>query len=173
MILQAGHPARVNWRFQGKYLDPVDAAIPTPTLEANVLIPPKALSASLTFNAITTFTVQQLQIVMGNTLAVRSDINDATGVGGIAITNRAPTGSFNPEAVLVGTYNFWQDWINSTLRQLSAQLGATTGNKLLVTCPKLAIEQIREAERAGILVFEIPFSLAFNAGDDEVSLKFS
>jgi len=173
LILQAGHPARINWRFLGKYQDPVDAAVPTPTLEANTLTPPKALAANLTFNAITTFTVEQLQIVLGNALAVRPDINDSTGVAGIVITGRAGTGSFNPEAVLVGTYNFWADWINSTLRQISAQVGATTGNKLLVTCPKVAIEQIKEADRQGVLVFEIPFSLAFNAGDDEVSLKFS
>jgi len=173
LILQAGHPARINWRFLGKYQDPVDAAVPTPTLEGNALTPPKALAASLTFNAITTFVVQQLQIVLGNTLAIRPDINDATGVAGIAITNRAGTGSFNPEAVVNATYNFWADWINSTLRQISAQVGSATGNKLLVTLPKVALDQIREAEREGILVFEIPFSLAFNAGDDEVSLKFS
>lgn len=173
LILQAGHPARINWRFLGKYQDPADAAVPTPTLEGNALAPPKALAASLTFNAITTFVVQQLQIVLGNTLAIRPDINDATGIAGIAITNRAGTGSFNPEAVVNATYNFWQDWINSTLRQISAQVGSATGNKLLVTLPKVALDQIREAEREGILVFEIPFSLAFNAGDDEVSLKFS
>ena len=173
LILHAGHPALINWRFMGKYQDPIDAALPTPTLEGNALTPPKALAASLTFNAITTFTVEQLQIVLGNSLAVRPDINDATGVAGVVITNRVGTGSFNPEAVLVGTYNFWQDWINSTLRQISAQVGSATGNKLLVTCPKVAIDQIKEAERQGVLVFEIPFSLAYNAGDDEVSLKFS
>ena len=173
LILQAGHPARINWRFLGKYQEPVDAGLVTPTLEANALIPPKALAANLTFNAITTFVVQQLQIVLGNTLAVRPDINDATGVAGVSITNRAGTGSFNPEAVVNATYNFWQDWINSTLRQISAQVGSVAGNTLLVTCPKVALDQIKEAERDGVLVFEVPFSLAFNAGDDEVSLKFS
>ncbi|MBI3320020.1 MAG: hypothetical protein HYZ89_05485, partial [Candidatus Omnitrophica bacterium] len=152
LICQAGHPARLNWRFLGKYQEPADAAIPTPTLEANALAPPKALAASLTFNAITTFVVQQMQIVLGNTLAIRPDINDTHGVAGIAITNRAGTGSFNPEAVVNATYNFWQDWINSTLRQISAQVGAAAGNKMLITCPKVAVDQIREAEREGVLV---------------------
>lgn len=173
LICQAGHPARLNWRFLGKYQEPADAALPTPTLEANALTPPKALSANLTFNAITTFVVQQMQIVLGNALGVRPDVNDAHGVAGIVITNRAGAGSFNPEAVVNAAYNFWQDWINSTLRQISAQVGSTAGNTLLITCPKVAVDQIREAERDGVLVFEIPFSLAFNAGDDEVSLKFS
>lgn len=173
LICQAGHPARINWRFLGKYQEPIDAALPTPTLEANALTPPKALSANLTFNGINTFVVQQLQVVLGNSLAIRPDINDAHGVAGIAIANRAGTGSFNPEAVVNAGYNFWQDWINSTLRQISAQVGSAAGNTLLITCPKVAVDQIREAEREGILVFEIPFSLAFNAGDDEVSLKFS
>lgn len=173
LIAQAGHPARINWRFLGKYQEPLDEALPAPTLEANALTPPKALAAALTFNGLTNFVVQQLQIVLGNALAVRPDINDPHGVAGIVVTNRAGAGSFNPEAVLKAAYNFWQDWVNSTLRQLSAQVGASAGNTLLVTCPKLAVDQIREAERDGVLVFEIPFSLAFNAGDDEVSLKFS
>jgi hypothetical protein len=173
LILQAGHPARLNWRFLGKYQEPADAALPTPTLEANALTPPKALSANLTFNGITSLVVQQLQIVLGNALGIRPDINNAHGVAGIIITNRAGSGSFNPEAVVNAAYNFWQDWINSTLRQLSAQVGSAAGNTLLVTCPKVAVDQIREAERDGVLVFEIPFSLAFNAGDDEVNLKFS
>lgn len=168
MILKAGEPARLRWTFRGIYNAPTDTALAAPTFETNVNAPPKVLGSAFTFNSISTFVVQQLTITLGNVIANREDVNATHGYKGFAVTMRKATALMNPEAFTVATYDAFTDWINATLRQLSVVVGATAGSIMTITLPKCEIDDIRQGEREGIETWEIPLSLAYNTGDDEI-----
>ena len=170
MILAAGQPARIRWTFRGIYLVPTDTALAAPTYETNVNAPPKVLGTSFTFNSIATFVVQQLTITLGNVIANREDINATHGYKGFAVTTRKAIATLNPEAFTVATYDAFTDWINATLRQLSVVVGATAGSMMTITLPKCEIDDIRQGDREGIETWELPLSLAYNTGDDEVQI---
>jgi len=173
LIAAAGQPARLRWTFRGLYATPTDVAVPAPTFESGVNSPPKVLSVNLTFNSISTFVAQQAQINLGNNIANRQDVNSTHGYKGFVISHRAGTGTWNPEAFAVATYDVWTDWINATLRQLSLAIGSGAGNVCTITAPKLQVTDIRQADREGVEVLEIPFALAYNAGDDELQLVYT
>jgi hypothetical protein len=63
--------------------------------------------------------------------------------------------------------------VAATQRQLSLIVGASAGNILTITAPKVILDAVNSADREGIRVDEIPFRLAQNAGDDELTLNFT
>ncbi len=173
LVAKAGEPARLRWTFRGLYAVPTSVAFPTPTYEAGINTPPKALSTNLTVNAISTFVAQQVTITLENMIATRPDVNSATGIKGFVITDRKGKGTWNPESFPIATYDLWTDWINATLRQLSMVLGSGAGNICTITCPKLMIDDIQQQEREKLEIWNIPFSLAYNTGDDEISIVYT
>lgn len=173
LVLKAGEPARLRWTFRGLYNAPTDTALSAPTFETNVNAPPKVLASSFTFNAVSSLVVQQVTINLGNKLANREDVNATHGYKGFAVTDRQATGIINPESFPIATYDAFADWIAATQRQLSMVVGATAGSIMTVTLPKCGIDDIRQADRDGIEVWEIALSLAYNAGDDEVQIVFT
>jgi len=168
-----GQPARLRWTFRGLYEAPTDIAVPAPTFEAGIHAPPKVLGVNLTVNSITTFVAQQVSLDLGNQLANRADVNATHGYKGFVVAGRQGSGSWNPEAFVVATYDVWTDWINATLRQLSLVIGSGAGNLCTITAPKIEVNDVRQGEREGIETFEIPFSLAYNVGDDEIQLVYT
>lgn len=172
-VAAMGTPARLRWTFRGLYLVPTDVAVPAPTFESQVNTPPKVLAVSLTFNSLTTFVAQQVTLDLGNQLANRPDVNATHGYKGFVVVSRQGRGTWNPEAFVVATYDVWTDWINATLRQLSLVIGSGAGSICTITCPKCEVDDIRQGEREGVETFEIPFSLAYNAGDDELQLVYT
>jgi hypothetical protein len=167
----AGQYATLEFNFRGKYNLPTTVAIPSaPTYETTT--PPVVENAAFTLNGVTSLVVQDVGINIDNNIAERDDISSANGIAAFTIVGRKPSGSFNPEAVLVSTYDFYSDWVGSTQRQLSLVVGSVSGNKCTITCPKVTIDNIADGEREGVLTKEIPFSLGQNTGNDEIELKF-
>jgi hypothetical protein len=170
--MTAGDYATLNFSFKGLYNAPTDVAlISAPTYETTT--PPIVQNASLTLNSLTTLVVQELSLDLANEIAERDDISAATAIKAFNVANRKPKGKFNPEAMLVASYGFWADWVASSQRALSAVLGATAGNIVTITAPKVTLDGIDEGERERVLTKEIPFSLGQNAGNDEIQIKFT
>jgi len=165
----AGQYATLEFSMRGNYSTVADVSLPgSPTFETTV--PPIVESAQFTINSVSTLVVQEVNLSMDNVIAERDDINSANGLKGFEVTGREPKGSFNPEAVLVATYNFWSDWVASSQRALSMVIGSASGNKITVTAPKVVVESIADGDRNGILTRDIPFRLGQNAGNDEIVL---
>jgi hypothetical protein len=141
-----------------------------PTYEST--IPPVVESASFTLNADADLVVQELNLDLANEVAPRDDISSANAISQFIITNRNPKGNFNPEALLIASYDFWTEWVASTQRALSVVVGSASGNKCTITAPKVTLDNITDGERERILTREIPFTLGQNAGNDEIQLKF-
>lgn len=171
-VCEAGQPGKVNWTFQGTYEAAGDAAVLSPvTYDAPT--PPLVLSSGFTLNAVTTFVAQQLSVGLGNTIVLRDDINSPSGYAAALITARAGSGSFNPEATTVATYDFEREWRDAEQRAMEISLGDVPGNRIKISAPKIQLDAPAHADREGIFTFDIPFFLAMNTGDDEIIIELT
>jgi len=168
----AGQIAKLSFTFNGLYELPTDAAAPSaPTYGSTK--PAVVESAQLTLNGVTSLVVQEVSVDVQNNIVAADDVNAATGISKFALTGRKPTGKITPEAVLLATYDFWTDWVNATARAASMVIGATAGNIVTISMPKLNIDSVSLGDKSGILTRELPFRAAANAGNDELSFIFT
>ena len=174
LVFEVGKYPTINWDMKGLYTAPADATPAAQTFSS--VVPPTVLSAGLTVEttAYASGVVEKVQIKMNNEIVMRKSMNDATGLLEWLLTGRKPSGSLDPEAVLEATYPFWARWAAGTQVALNlGPIGATSGNIITVTAPKLQFQEINYADRSGQLAYDIPFSLAMNAGDDELVITFT
>jgi len=169
--LEAGGIAVLEFKFQGLYTALSDVSDPGNASYESTL-PPVVESANFTINSVNSLVVQSMNIDIANEISQRDDINSSGGIKGFVITGRKPNGTFNPEAVLSATYDWWTDWVNANRRALSVVVGSADGNKCTISAPKVSIDAINEGEKNGIITDEIPFRLSIDSGDDEIELKF-
>lgn len=147
-----------------------DVAIISPTFQSTVPRPLLSTSFSLHgFSAKCT----SFSIDMGNTITPRQDMSKASGFISTIIGNRRPVGNFVVEKELVATKDWYGIWKAGTESTLSLVLGATAGNILTVTAPKVQIMNITEQDDGGIKKLSIDVKFNLSAGDDELSLAFT
>lgn len=171
LLLNTGETAKLEFTMMGKYEAPTDVAIASPTYDSTV--PPVVLDSSFTFDSDATLLAQNLELDLGSVVSTRPDFNETTGIEGFAITAREGGGSFNPEAELIAGYDFWTIWTASTQKALSVVVGATAGNICTITCPKVVLEGLGYGDREGVRIFDIPFKLSRDSGDDEIAIAFT
>lgn len=167
---EAGKFGTFSWTFKGLYVAPTDAAIPGGAV-FNAQKPPPFLNASLTLAGYAAI-IQAFSFDMANDIQRREDANSAEGVIGFVIGGRDTQGSINPEAVPEATHPFWADWKNATEKAFAATFGSVVGAKIDITAPKAQAREMSWGDRNTVRTYEIPLTLAQNAGDDEVKLKF-
>lgn len=160
----------IEFNMTGIYVDPLDQALPTPTILD--LVPPACAGIGLTVGSYTPV-LSSLQLAMGNQVVHRKDLNADTGITGISIVDRQPAGSVDPEADKLSNFNPWSAWSSGTKASISATLGSTSGNKITITVPKAQYGGPKYGDRDGTLVYELPFTPTIDAtGDDELKLEF-
>lgn len=170
--IEAGAIATASFTFKGKYNAPTDVAAPTaPTYEATV--PPIVESSQFMLNSVSTLIAQAINVDLNNELVDEEDLNSANAIAGFLITGRKPSGTMNPEEVLVATYPFVADWVAANQRAMSVVIGATAGNIVTVSAPKVTIDSVGDGDRNGIKTQELPFRCSQNAGNDELTLNFT
>lgn len=170
---EAGKFAKIEWTFTGFYTAPSDVSAPSAATYEST-IPAVVESAAFTLNSNTSLVVQQLTIEQNNQVEDRDDISGTnSGLKEIIITGRKPGGTFNPEQVLVATYDFYADWAASTARALSVIVGTVAGNKITITAPKVTIDSFDDDNRNGILTKNVPFRMSRNSGNDELRFSFA
>ncbi|HNV61407.1 MAG TPA: phage tail tube protein [Candidatus Cloacimonas acidaminovorans] len=169
--IEAGGIGIMSFDMKGLYNAPTDVVNPTaPTYETT--LPPIVESSLFTLNSVNSLIVQAVNIDLNNEIVEQDDINSVGGIKGFIITARKPSGSLNPEAVSMSTYNFQSDFVGATARALSLVIGSANGNKLTITAPKLTLDSVGDGDRNGLRALDIPFSLSKDAGNDELILKF-
>ena len=93
--LVAGQIGLLSIKGQGQYVLPVDSALPSaPTYEAT--LPPAVQNANFTYNSNSTFVIKEVDIDLGNTIALRDDITSPNGLKACIITGRKAKGKFSP-----------------------------------------------------------------------------
>ena len=169
--LTAGEYGVLSFTFRGMYNAPTDVALPTtPTFETTT--PPTVQSAAFTINSVSSLIIQEVNIDIANTLAEHESVNATNGLSGFFVSERKPKGSFNPEATLLATYDYFTDWASSTSRALSVVIGSVNGNKCTITAPAVTIDSLSDADRNSLLAKDIPISFGQSSGNDEIQFKF-
>lgn len=168
--LESGQFGTIKWTFQGLYVGPADIAYPSPTYNAQ--LPPKCIAGTFTMGGYTPIATK-LEVNIGNSFGRKDDINATLGIKEVIINGRDPKGSFNPEVVTIATKDFWTAWNAATVQALSCLVGATGGNKYTISGPKCIYDEVGYGDRDGVAVYEIPFSMAMDSGDDELQILFT
>lgn len=170
LALQVGQRAMMNFSFKGFSVAPVDASLPSPTLDSTKPVPIKGASFTLGGYAAV---IANLNLDMQNQVEMTDDMNDSSGYEEAIILDRNPQGSLDPQNTLVATHNWWNDWQQGTEQALSMTLGATAGNIVTLTAPKIVDRELQPGDRQGLSIYEVPFTAAGSSGDDEVSIALT
>lgn len=117
--------------------------------------------------------INALECNMQNVVELSDDVNATGGYGGVNIVDRNVQGSMNPEATLIATKDWWAAWQAATQQALTLTVGATAGNIITFSGPKVVQRELTPGDRNGLFIYDIPISYAEDAGDDEVSLVFT
>ena len=171
---KAGEPVIVSFAMQGRYDKPTDIAFPTTVTDLGGA-PVVAMNQAFVYNSLNPV-VESLSFSLNNTLAVQANMDDAVahGAQAIIITDRDPSGSFNPEVVLAATTpDYWTYFEAVTQKALTYVVSDSAANTLTVSLPKTEIMNITPGDLGGISIYDIPFKCVRNSGDDEISLTFA
>lgn len=171
---KVGEPMFAEFEFLGVYVPPTDLApIGAVTYELTTE-PQPILSATFSIGGYAA-KIENLTVDMTNTLALRTDISQASGFFSCLVTDRRPKGGFDPEDTLVATQDWWGKLKAGTEGAMSMVIGATGGNIITITAPKVQYANVQEAERNRLMTLgvELNFNKSVSAGNDEVSIAFT
>jgi len=164
---KSGEPVFMDFEFQG-----VEAGITDTAFLSNVTYettkPPAFLSALFSVDAYSA-KIGEMDIDVGNTLAVRDDVNDQRGILSFAITGREVTGAFNPEMVSCAAHDFHSKWFLGAEMVVDFTIGSVAGNKFRFYIPKAQYTKVEDEDRDGLQLAKSAFSLngSVTPGDDE------
>lgn len=157
-----------HFRFVGKYVPVVDAAVPT-TADFSAFQTPRASIPTWT-GALTVggyaAKVAALSVDMANELSHAIWMNNET----MGIVDRRPRGSMTVEQVNVAVKNYFTDIQGATLSALAFTHGTTSGNRVAVNAPKMQIVDVEEAVFENTAAYRFNTAFMPNAGNDEVAI---
>jgi hypothetical protein len=115
-----------------------------------------------------------MSLDMGVSIAMPADLIGADAYGEIEITGRAVTGSIDPLAKVVATYNWVTKWkADTSVAITTGAVGGTAGNKWTLACPTAQYTELAHGDRDGIITRQVTFAANESSGDDEMSLAFT
>jgi hypothetical protein len=166
---EAGGYAVINFTFTGNYNRPQAQAMPVNAVFEDI-VPPQVELAQFAYGADAALVVNAFTLDAANTVVARPDVNSTDGFRGVRISNRNPTGGFDPEAEVDQT--FWQQLEESTQSTVNMRIGSTAGNHVLLTAPKAQITGVGYGDREGLRSYELALAFRRNTGNDEYTLEF-
>lgn len=173
-----GEPVIMEFTFWGVHdrndadMKPQSATTPTPTHETAV--PAVLQDVTLSWGGAST-PVSSFSIDVGNTVSARDSIADDEGVLHYLVTDRAMSGSIDPELDLAGTD---LDKLNTgTEVALSVTIVQTTPSRtFVIAAPNCQATGVSIGDRNGIATTAVNFGIntaGAAAGDDEFSITIS
>jgi len=165
---EVGQPMFAEFTFMGAPVDVMDDALETVTYDTTVA--PLFMGATFATNfggAYSPKAVSNFTLDLGNQVTLVGDINDAAGVYA-RITSRKSFGSFDPEAALVAT----QDWYGiqfagTTGTIATGAVGGTAGNQWAIDIGRSVLRPITMASNENIRKYEVPFGVSSAPADVE------
>ena len=161
----------VDWEFEAADFEVSDAPLPGGA-SYDAQTPEAILMSGFSFGGFH-FDAANIRFAMNNEVVLRQSANASGGHVNAVVTGRAPSGSFDPEAVLKATEDVFADWESGARLPLSVQVGHRAGNICTITAPKCQYADLGFSDRDGLLAYDAPFRLARNAGDDEIAIVFT
>lgn len=167
-----GQMVVLEFAFSGVWQDVVDnTTLPAPDYPDD--LPMSCLGATMTLGGVAIPCWASLQLDLGNEVSLRPCATQAKGFVSSLITARRVTGSIDPEATQVGTFDPYNDWTANTESALSLAV-ADAADTITLAAPKVQFTNVQEADRNGMQTDAISFqcNAGSDGGDDEVSLTF-
>lgn len=173
---QVGQFPTFDFEFTGTYVDQVDEATLSGVFEDQdpTQVQYAALALAQRYGAKETMIcASSWSIDMANEISIRDCINEASASEGAFLTARAPTVTYDPEAILASQEPIWSYLENGTSVEWWVRHGTVNGNIVLFHTPNHQITNIGYADRNGIRVFNIDGSMARLNGNDELQILFT
>lgn len=168
----AGNFGTIEFTFTGNYTAVIDAVLPTDSVIETTL-PQQIELGLLTFGINVGLSVEQWTLDAANNVVPRPDINKFDGFNGVRITDRSPSGGFNPEATLVATEDFWNLFALASSKVFTSRAGTTQGNQIIFYAPRVQTSEIAFGDRDGIRTFEHSMLFKRLNGNDETQFFFT
>jgi hypothetical protein len=160
-----------TFNMVGHFSTETDVSLATPSYDSTA--PIAAIGGTFTFDSYNAI-INNLSWDMGNSISQAPDYNQSNGYGELRITDRNVTGSFDPEDVLVATYDFWAEFVGaSTAAMSTAALGPAAGNKMALSLPALKLTNLTDGDRDGVLIRNVEFMALESSGDDQITITFT
>ena len=112
-----------------------------------------------------------MNINLGNEMTVRESSSAASGYDVAYITGRAPTATFNPDAVLEATFPFWDQFLAGDVTRAKLNVGVDAGNKFMMKMPAMQFTGISDGNRDEVFVYDSTTTLT--GGDYGSSIQQS
>jgi hypothetical protein len=172
LVLENGKPGLVTLEFTGADFSITDGTLLSGVSYSSVK-PPVFQGATFTWDSYEAV-ISRLEINLQNEVNLRPSVAEASGYISAIITNRNPQATFDPEAVLVATKDFFGAWRDSGgAGALACSLGETAGNIISISAPKCQIAEIKMGDRIGLRTLEVTAGLRMNTGDDEIVITLT
>ncbi|HSW37862.1 MAG TPA: phage tail tube protein [Acidobacteriota bacterium] len=169
--LENGKPAYLHFVFTGADFSVADGALlANVTYEATT--PPPFMNATFTIDSYAAL-IASMNISMGNTVALRPDVNALSGHKSAVITKRDPKLTYDPELPTVAAYDFYGKLRSGAQGALTLALAGGAGNICTITAPKVQSVDISGADRESFQTLGVDCQLNRNTGDDELSIAFT
>lgn len=150
---------------------PIDVALPSPTLDATVPLAVKGLPITVGSYSPT---IASMTVSLGLQTAMPADVASPDGIGTIQIVGREITGSIDPEATVIATKDWEQDWKDGDSYALdTGTLGPTSGNRWRLQLADIYPTEIGKGDRDGVGTREVGFGCNESSGDDELTLTIT
>ena len=168
-----GQIVMAEFEFMGRYVEPTEGvAVVMPSIAPQPL---PFLNAGISLHGVGLLLVRDLQIDLGNRLALRNDANEASGNFSAAFTGRNPRGNIIIEAPLIGTFNSYNKVTTNAEGILLWALNGGAGNIMTYNAPVVQLTDVEEADDDGIRLYDSPlkWNQSAAAGDDEQTYAFT
>lgn len=166
---EAGDYARIEWEFQGTFVDPVDAALPVCNYEKS--LPAQVELARLRIDGDYVI-VNAFNYTQGNDIQIRPDVSSEEGYVGTRIVARAPEGGIDPEAELVASHDFWGKLGAAERMPFQMRIGTQLGNTVWFLAPSTQYSGLTYQDRNGIRTYDAALRFSRVFGNDETLLFF-
>ncbi|WP_113155969.1 hypothetical protein [Nitratireductor sp. OM-1] len=164
---EAGDYARIEWEFQGTFLDPED--VPMPICNYEKSLPSQVELARLRVDRDYTI-VNAFNYTQGNDIQIRPDVSSKEGYVGTRIVSRAPEGGIDPEAELVANHDFWGKMGRADRLTFQMRVGKEPGNTVWFLAPSVQYTGLTYQDRNGIRTYDAQLRFSRVLGNDELCI---
>lgn len=154
----AGDAIVAEYRFLGAKVDDAAQALIDSSFSKTPQYP-VLKSAGFTLDSVNTFRVQNFNVDLNNSLDAVESMNAASAVEGYYIGSRNLNGSFDPEKVVVATYDFDSKWRNANMLSWDVNAGSVQYNQAQLIGTNLQIIQKGHGTRGDKQNFDLSFKL--------------
>lgn len=165
IVMTAGDRCLLNFTFSGvlhKYEEATGYGA-SPSAEARP-VPPSFIGAQMGLgdayygaaNAVsyTDSIFHTVTLNMGNSIVVRENADSTNGYKAAYITSRQPTMTFNPDAVLAASFDYWDQFISGNVSRMRLNWGSVAGNQFAMRMPHLQFTGVADGNRDEVVVYD-------------------